>query len=155
MPALLAGATAFGAISAIGGGISSSIASAGEARLQRQQGDIAQNQAQIDATNEAYNQNQAVGRQQISFLANGVSLEGSPSTVIKSSQAYGQSMVNSILNQGAARKALSDAEATQTINQGRAALIAGIAQGVSTTGQGIYSLYKGGAFDSSKKTGIT
>ena len=153
MPAALAGATAFGAISSVAGGVSSMVAANGEAALQKQQGAIAESEAQTNATNEAYNQNQAVGRQQISFLANGVSLEGSPSTVVKSSQAYGQSVVNAILKQGASQQALANAQAVQTQNQGRAALIAGISSGVGSAGQGAYKLYQGGGFDSPISSG--
>lgn len=153
MPAALAAATVVSATSSIIGGVSANQAAGSEAALQRQEGAIANQQAQTNATNEAFNQNVAVGRQQISFLANGVSLEGSPSIVVNESTKYGQSQVDSILRQGAASKALADAQATQTQNQGRAALLAGIMQGVGSTAKGGYQLYQAGAFD--KNTSIS
>lgn len=147
MPAVLAGAIGFSAVSSIAGGINGMVASNGEAALQRQQAEIAGRQAQDNATLETFNQKTAIGRQQISFLANGVSLEGSPSLVVKQSEDYGQMQVNSILRQGAATSALLKAQATQTQNQGRAALLAGIAKGAGTAAEGGYTLYKAGAFD--------
>lgn len=148
MPAALAGATAFGAVSSVIGGFSAMNASNTEANLQKQQGALALSEAQTNAQNTAFNETQAVGKQQLSFLANGVTLEGSPSLVVKQSTAYGQQQVNSILKQGAAQDSLAIAQAAQTQNQGRAALIAGISQGVGSAASGIGNLYKAGAFDS-------
>lgn len=147
MPAALAGATAFGAVSSTIGGFSAMSAANSEAKLEKSQGAIALQEAQTDAQNEAFNETQAVGKQQLSFLANGVTLEGSPSAVVKASTAYGQTQVDAILKQGAAKDSLAIAQAAQTQNSGRAALIAGIAQGVGTIAQGTNSLYKAGAFD--------
>jgi hypothetical protein len=132
MPTLLAGATMFSAASSIGGGISGMMASNQEAKLQREQADIALAESRANATNEAYNQNIAVGKQKLAFLSNGVSLEGSPTLVLQESTRYGQQQVQSILDQGAARYKLGQKEAAITQNKGRAALIAGIAQGVGT-----------------------
>lgn len=148
MPAALAGATAFGAISSTIGGFSAMNAANTEAGLQKQQGALALSEAQSNAQNTAFNLTQEVGRQQISFLANGVSLEGSPSAVVKSSTAYGQQQVQSILNEGAAQDKLAIAQASQTQNQGRAALIAGISQGIGSAATGASNLYKAGAFNS-------
>lgn len=147
MPAALAGATAFGAISSTIGGFSAMSAANTEAGLQRQQGALALSEAQTNAQNTAFNETQAVGKQQLAFLANGVTLEGSPSAVVKQSTAYGQQQVQSILNQGSAVNSLAIAQAAQTQNQGRAALIAGISQGINTTANGANSLYKAGAFN--------
>ena len=111
-----------------------------EAALERQQGDIAASEAQVNAKNEAFNQTQAVQNQRVAFLANGVTLEGSPSMVLEQSKEYGQSQVDAILRQGAAKKALAYSEATITQNKGRAALIGSIASAAS-------SAYKSGMFD--------
>lgn len=148
MPAALAGATAFGAVSSTIGGFSAMGAANTEAGLQKQQGALALSEAQTNAQNEAYNLTQQVENQKVSFLANGVTLEGSPSQVVQASQKYGQSQVNSILKQGASQDSLDILRANQTQNQGRAALIAGISQGVGSTATGVGNLYKAGAFDS-------
>ena len=151
MPAALAAATAFSAVSSIGGGFAAQSAANTQAKLQEQQGQIALDQAKVNATNEAYNQTEAVGNQRLAFLANGVSLEGSPSEVLKASTAYGQSSVNAILKQGAAQFTLAQQNAAVTRNQGRAALIAGFGQAIGTTASGVGDLFKAGAFDPQKK----
>ena len=147
MPAALAAAAAFSATSSVIGGISANSAANTEAKLQEQQGTLALQESQTNAQNTAFNLTQEVGKQQLSFLANGVTLEGSPSAVVKASTAYGQTQVNSILKQGAAQDSLAIAQAAQTRNQGRAALIAGISQGVGSVAIGAGNLYKAGAFD--------
>lgn len=119
----LAGVQAAGSIY---GGISAEQSANQEATLQQQQGNIALQESQVNANNTAFNETQAVQNQRLAFLANGVSLEGSPSLVLAQSKAYGQTQVNSILNQGAAQYNLAQEEATITQNKGRAALISGI-----------------------------
>lgn len=153
MPAALAAAVAFSAVSSISSGIAGMSAANQQAKLQEQQGDIALKESQANATNEAYNQNQALGRQRLAYLANGVTLEGSPSLVLEASQKYGQQQVQSILDQGSAQYNLAKQSAVVTRNQGRAALLSGIAQGVGTAATGAESLNKAGAFDS-KTTGV-
>ena len=147
MPAVLAGALAFNAVTSVAGGISAASSANANAKIQEQQGQVALDEAKVNATNEAYNQNQTIGNQRLAFLANGVSLEGSPAIVQAQAQKYGQTQVDSILKQGAAQYNLAQQQAAVTKNQGRAALIAGVASGVSTEAQGAYGLYKGGAFD--------
>lgn len=150
MPAALAGALAFSAVSSVAGGISGQSAANQQAKLQEEQGGIALKEANTNATNEAYNQSQALGRQRLAFLANGVTLEGSPALVQEQSRQYGQQQVQSILDQGAAQYNLAQKNAAVTRNQGRAALIAGIAQGVGTAAAGAETLNKVGAFDKAK-----
>lgn len=151
MPAALAGAMAFSAISSVAGGLSAQSSANAQAKLQEQQGGIALAEANANATNEAFNQTQAVGKERLAFLANGVSLEGSPSIVQDQATKYGQQQVQSILNQGAAQYNLAQENAAVTRNQGRAALIAGIGQGVGTVASGAETLYKAGAFDTTGK----
>lgn len=151
MPALLAGATAFSAVSSVAGGFAANSAASEQARLQQQQGELELQNAQANATNEAYNQNQAIGKQRLAFLANGVTLEGSPAIVQSEATRYGQTQVDVILKQGAAKYNLAQAQATQTKNAGRAALIAGFGQAVGTTASGINKSYEAGVFDTKKK----
>lgn len=152
MPAVLAGAVAFSAISSITGGMAGQSSANAQAKLQEQQGGIALEEAKANATNEAYNQNLLLGKQRLAFLANGVSLEGSPTLVQKATQQYGQQQVDSILKQGAAQYDLAQRNAAVTRNQGRGALIAGLGSGVGTTAQGIETGYKAGIFN---KKGIS
>lgn len=147
--------TGFAAVSSIAGGFSANSAATAEANLQRQQGDILLNESKIDAANEAYNQRQNVGKTRLAFLANGVSLEGSPSMVLDDATKYGQTQVNSILSRGASQFGLSYQEAALTQNKGRAALISGLGSGLGDITTGISALSKSGVFDPNKKNGIS
>lgn len=144
---LLAAAVGFSAVSSIAGGMSAQSAANQQAKLQEEQGAIALKEANANATNEAFNQNQAIGKQRLAFLANGVSLEGSPSMVLQESKKYGQQQVQSILDAGAANYNLAQKSAAITKNQGRAAMIAGFGQAAGTVASGASSLYSAGAFD--------
>lgn len=131
-PAALLAVQSAGAISQVAGGIGANAAAGQEAELQKQQGQIALNESQVNANNAAYNYSQQVQNQKLGFLASGVSLEGSPTMVVAASKAYAQTQVQSILNEGAAQYNLAQEQAAITTNKGRAALIAGISQGMST-----------------------
>ena len=150
MPAALAAATAFSAVSSISGGINAQSAANANAKLQEQQGGIALDEAKTNATNTAYNLNQQIGAQRLAYLANGVSLEGSPAIVQDQATKYGQTQVDAILKQGAAQYDLAQANAAVTKNQGRAALIAGFGQAAGTTASGVESMNKAGVFDPPK-----
>lgn len=147
MPAALAAAAAFSIVSSVSGGIAGQSAANQQAKLQEEQGGIALKESKANATNESFNQTQAVGRQRLAFLANGVSLEGSPTTVLEESRKYGQQQVQSILDKGAAEYNLAQKNAVVTRNQGRAALIAGVGQAAGTTASTAYQLNQAGAFD--------
>jgi hypothetical protein len=139
---LLAG---LGAVASVYGGISGMMASNQEAALQREQGDLVLQEAKTNAKNEAWNQTNTVQTQRLAFLANGISLEGSPAIVLAKSKEYGQSQVDAILAQGAARKNLAYGEADITENKGRTALIGSfITAGVKG--------YESGLFDAPAKT---
>lgn len=154
MTMLMAGTAIISGGSSILGGIQANKAAKQEAALQRQQGEIAYQEAQINANNEAFNQTQAVQRQRLAFLSSGVSLEGSPLAVLQQSREYGQSQVDAILRQGANTKILADAQANITKNKGRAALISGVASGVGSLAKAGYDLNKAGAFDSKPVNGV-
>jgi hypothetical protein len=143
------------AVGSIYGGVSAEQAANQEASLQQQQGNIALQESQVNANNEAFNQTQAVQNQRLAFLANGVSLEGSPSLVLAQSKAYGQTQVNSILNQGAAQYNLAQEEAQITKNQGRAALISGILGAGSAAVKGYSSGTQAGLFNTGSGEGVT
>lgn len=149
---VMAGASAG---SSVMGGMAAQKSANQEAELQREQGDQALAEAKVNADNEAFNQSQAVGKQRLAFLANGVSLEGSPTTVLEESRKYGQSAVDAIIKQGVAQKNLSYGQAQITKNQGRAALIAGYGQAAGTIAGGISTANKSGVFDPTKPTTTT
>ena len=133
MPVLALGAlTAISVGGSIFSGFAANSAANQEAKLQRQQADIALQESQINAQNEAYNQTQAVQKQRLAFLANGVSLDGSPALVLEESKRYGQSQVDAILRQGQAKSSLLTGEAKITQNKGRASLVGGFTSAAGT-----------------------
>ena len=142
MPAFAGLAAVTSSIGSMYGGFTAHAAAGQEAKLQEQQGQIAEQEAQVNATNEAFNQTQQVERQRIAFLANGVSLEGSPSMVIAASKDYGQRQVNAILAQGAARSNLAYEEASITLDKGRAALVSGGLGAVTSAERSVALRYK-------------
>jgi hypothetical protein len=143
-PTALLAVQSAGAIAQVAGGIGGVGAANQEADLQRQQGQIALQESQVNANNAAFNETQAVQNQRLAFLANGVSLEGSPSLVLAASKSYAQTQVQSILDQGAAQYNLAQREAAITQNKGRAALIADVAQGVGTEATGVQKFIQAG-----------
>jgi len=145
-----------GAVGSIYSGFSARAAAGQEAGLQQEQGDIALQESKVNAANEAFNQTQAVQRQRLAFLANGISLEGSPSLVLEKSKEYGQSQVDAILRQGMARYNLAQSEARITQNKGRAAMIGGFMQAAGTVAQAGGKAYQAGMLDSmGNKVGTT
>ena len=131
-PTALLAVQSAGAIAQVAGGIGGMGAASQESELEKQQGQIALTESQINANNAAFNYTQQVQGQRLGFLASGVSLEGSPALVVASSKKYAQGQVQSILNAGAAQYNLAQENAAMTINKGRAGMIAGIMQGMST-----------------------
>lgn len=155
MTMVMATTAIIGAGASVYGGVQQNKQAKAEAALQQRQADIAYEESKVNATNEAFNQTQAVQRQKLAFLSSGVTLEGSPLMVLEQSRQYGQSQVDAILRQGQAQKDLGYEQAKITKNAGRAALIGGTLKGVSQLGSAAVDLNKAGAFDTktAKTTG--
>lgn len=147
------GATAFSATSSIAGGINANSAAKQEAELQQQQAELSLKNAKDNATVEAYNSTQLVQRQKVAYLANGVSLEGSPSEVLKNTTDLSQQNVQAILDRGLNEYNLGQQQAAQTRNKGRAALVGGVTDAVRTTATAAAAAYSSGAFDSGPMSG--
>ena len=144
---VLAALTVVSAVGSIYSGFAANSAANQEAKLQQEQADTALQEAQINAQNEAYNQTQTVQKQRLAFLANGVSLEGSPALVLEQSKEYGQSQVDAILRQGQAKSNLLTAESTITMNKGRTALIGGFTSAAGGLAQTYSYAKQSGALD--------
>ncbi len=155
IPFLAVAAAGFAGVEAIAGGFSANSAAQQEAQLQQQQADLALKNSQQNATVEAYNATQLVQRQKVAYLANGVSLEGSPSMVLKNTTNLSQQNVQAILDRGTAEYNLGMEQKAQTLNKGRAALIGGIAGGVGTFATAAGAASKAGMFDAPKVSGVT
>lgn len=149
---MLAIAAVSGAAS-VAGGIAGQSAADTEAKQQEAQGGIALQEANTNANLESTNLTTQVQNQKLQFLANGVSLDGSPSKVLAASKTYAQTQVQSILNQGAAQYNLAQEQGAETKNQGRAALIGSITGALASTAGAGSKAYQAGLFTNNSTTG--
>lgn len=144
-----------GAVSSVSSGFAANAAAKQEAGLQQQQADLALKNSQDNAEVEAANATQFVQRQKVAYLANGVTLEGSPSMVVKNTRDQSQKNVQAILDRGTAEYNLGMGQKAQTLSKGRAALIGGILGGVTDVASGVTSAYKSGMFDAKTPGNLT
>jgi len=131
VPLLVLG-TAVTAGASIYGGIQANKAAQQESALLAEQGRIAQEQADEEAKSHAQDVRRFAAGQSLSFLANGVSLAGSPLLVLDDTYKQGQKEVDAIVKSGKSQASLYTQRANITANEGRASLIGGVASGVGS-----------------------
>lgn len=147
IPAIIIGATAISAGASIYGGMSANNAAKKEAALLEEQGRTAQEQADAEAASHATDVRRFAANQSLAFLANGVSLAGSPLLTIEDTVKQGQAEVDSITKSGNAQRTLYNQKSEITKNQGRAALIGGFGQAAGTISSTAIASKKSGIFD--------
>jgi hypothetical protein len=123
----------------IAGGVSAQRSANQEAKLQREQGGIANAEAQRQAAIRAEEVRKFSKVQKLAFLKSGVTLEGSPLLTLDETLTQGQEEVDAISRSGASQYNLAQKQARITQNKGRAALIGGIgnAAGAGLTYYGV------------------
>lgn len=114
--------------SAIYGGYQAKQSAKREASAMEAEGQLLQEEANREAGSHARDVRRFAANQSLSFLANGVTLAGSPLLVLDDTYTQGQEEVNAIVKSGNAKRNLYNQRASITRNQGRAALISGIGQ---------------------------
>jgi hypothetical protein len=147
LPAIIIAGTLASAGASIYGGIQANSAANREAKALQEQGRLAQEAADAEAQSHATDVRRFAANQSLAFLANGVSLAGSPLLVLEDTVKQGQAEVDSITRSGNAQNALYNQRATNTRNSGRAALIGGIGtaagsvatMGISASQAGLFS----------------
>lgn len=136
----------------IAGGISADKASKKEANLLNDQASLAESESLAEANRRATEVRQFQRRQKLSFLKNGVTLEGSPLLVLDETLRSGQEEVDAIVRRGGAQAKYYRESAAQARNKGRAALIGGIGSAASTA-VGAYGIGKSaGMFNTTQPT---
>ncbi len=105
-----------------------------EASALEAQGQLEQEEADREAAAHAGDVRKFSRVQALSFLKNGVTLEGSPLLVLDETLSKGQEEVDSITKSGAARRTLYNSKAAITRNEGRARMIGGITGAAGTIG---------------------
>lgn len=139
LPAVLAVASAGASIY---GGISAYNSSKSQAKLMREQGGLAQQNALDTAQVQADQTRKTAARQKLDFLANGIDFSGSAVLTSQDTLAQGQKYVDSIVRQGNAQGKLAYANASAEEAKGRAALIGSFGSAASS----IYSANAKGSF---------
>lgn len=133
---LLAGAASAGA--QVAGGFMANEAAKKNAKLQEQQAKIALDEANVAAEQKKTQQRKFLAEQRMAYLANGVSLVGTPGIVESDTFKEFQMEIDAIRKSGAARFGLGMKEAAITRSSGRTQLISGLFSGVSTLAQSGY-----------------
>lgn len=132
------------AVGSIAGGFAQKASADKQAAAQEDQARLALSEAQSNADVEAHNQRIKLGTQELAFLKNGVSIDGSSSDVLKDTALWGQKSVDAILRQGTAQYNLGMTTASTTRAQGRAAVIGGFTSAAGTLGTAKIMSAKGG-----------
>ncbi len=115
-----------------------------EASALEAQGEMAQAEADREAAAHANDVRKFARVQTLSFLKNGVTLEGSPLLVLDETITQGQEEVNSIVKSGAAQRTLFNRKAGITRSEGRAKMISSITDSAGMVGSaGLTSANKG------------
>ena len=124
-----------------------------EADLQRQQAELAFEEAKREAQLTANDRRKFLATQKLAFIKNGVSLEGSPLLVLEDTRAQSQEEVNSIIKRGGAQYRLGMTQAAMTQQRGRAALTQGYIGAAGTMASAAFMGSQAGMFDATKGTG--
>lgn len=125
--------------SQIAGGISANRAAQQSAGLQEEQARIQLAEAEREATQKSTERRKFLAEQRMAYLANGVSLIGTPSIVQEDTFKEFQMEIDAIRKSGVAKLGLGLKQAAITRSSGRSELISGITGGVTTAGSSIYT----------------
>lgn len=137
---LMAGLAAAGG--QIAGGIAANKAANENAGLQEEQAQIALDEANRAAELKSIERRRFLATQRMAYLANGVSIVGTPGIVQGDTFNEFQMEIDAIRKSGVARFGLGMKEAAITRSTGRAQLISGIMSGVGTVGTAAYKYGK-------------
>lgn len=130
---LVAGAAAAGG--QIAGGLAANRAANQQAGLQEEQARIALNEANRNAELKADERRRFLAKQRMAYLANGVSLAGTPGVVQDDTFKQFQMEIEALRNSGVAEFGLGMKQAAITKNTGRAQLISGFTSALGTLAQ--------------------
>lgn len=128
-----------GAAGGVAGGVEAFRASREEASELRAEGEIVRGESEQAAQDRAIENRKFVADQKLTFLKNGITLEGSPLLVLKETKEIGQREVASIRTRGIRQQSKLRKQAKRTKRAGRAALIKSITgAGAGAAGTGAF-----------------
>lgn len=152
---LMAGLAAAGG--QIAGGIAANKSANQTAKLQEEQAKIALDEANVAADQKAVEQRKFLAEQRMAYLANGVTLVGTPGIVQSDTFSEFQMEIDAIRKSGAAKFRLGLMEAANTKSTGRAQLLSGIFSGLgtaATAAAGASSSGLGSGYGANTPTGV-
>lgn len=129
---LVAGVAAAGG--QILGGIAANDAAKSQANLQQEQAKIALDEANRNAELKADERRRFLAKQRMAYLANGVSLAGTPGLVQEDTFKQFQMEIDALRKSGVAEFGLGMKQAAITKTTGRAQLISGFTSAIGTLG---------------------
>jgi flagellar biosynthesis component FlhA len=133
-------ATAVMAGGQIMAGVSANQSAKEQATQQEEQGRIAQEEANRQADQKTEERRKFLAEQRMAYLANGVSLSGTPGIVQQDTWDQFTQEIDALRKSGAAKLGYYQTEANITKNTGRAQLTSGFMSGVGTLGTGYYKI---------------
>ena len=137
------------AVSTVGtvvSGFQKNKAAKAEASLLEEQGQIARDEADAEASRVAEANSKFIKRQKLAFLKNGVSLAGSPLLILDESQAESAKQVAAIQKSGQSQQTLAQRKAKITKSAGRAALVGSVFQAGGQAASGFVAGKEAGLF---------
>lgn len=124
-----------------------------EASALRNQGDIAYNEALLEADRLNEQGRQYKATQKMSYVMSGVQVSGTPMQILQDTALKTQDQVNATVRRGEAQRNLAYAKSRQTSTKG----ITGFLSGLGSTATSAFNMYSkakaGGLFDSYQQQG--
>lgn len=135
-------------------GIAGTVANAGsafsESSFMRQQGDIAYNEALLEADRVSEQGRQYKASQKMAYVMSGVSVAGTPMQVLQDTDLKVGDEIRSIKARGLAQRTLAYMKASQTQTKGGTGFLSGLTGTASTTSKLYNQAKAGGIFDTKK-----
>lgn len=123
-------------------GIAANAAAKTQASLEEEQARIAKSEADQAAEQKVTERRKFLAEQRMAYLANGVSLLGTPGFVQEDTSKEFQMEIDALRKSGVAQYKLGLLSAANTRSTGRAQLTSGLFSAVGTLGTGAYQLKK-------------
>lgn len=118
-------------VAAVASGVAAKRAYDEESGLQKEQGDLQQKEADIEAIRLEREHKAQRSKVKMAFIKSGVTLEGSPLLLLEEQRKEDKKFESATRSRGVALRRLSRKKASISRKRGRSALIGGIGQGAS------------------------
>ena len=124
--------SAVASVASVASGVAAKSAFDKESELQKEQGDIQQKEADIEAIRLEREHRAQRSKVKMAFIKSGVTLAGSPLLLLEEQRKEDKKLESATRSRGAAQRSLSHKKASISQKRGRSALVGGIGQAAST-----------------------